>query len=247
MKSCALTHNAVKPAHLPGLLLLAWTLSLTMLLSACAGAQAPHGTTWLPSSAGWSVVDVDEAEPPSWVIYERGALVAHVKEFRIVGLINADAELANRALRFRLVDEQYIPKGLMRRTIKESESEVVFYGLISVPFPFQDREVTERYRFSDHCKSSGLYQVHAREVDTAGLPPKGVVRVPLIRNSWTIQELENGQSRLTIDTVHDIGNGFLNVAIYCPIRKQLVDDLREVERIATQMATRFLRQSQEGF
>jgi hypothetical protein len=210
------------------------TTGLTLLLGACAGPKAPPQSAWLPDATGWVLRDVDDAGPPQWALYERDALVADVKEFRIVGVVDAEPEVAMRALRHRLVDEQYVPDSLQRRILKESETEVVFYGLTPLPFPFRDREATERLHFT-HDLDTGVYRVDARLVDPGGEPPPGVVRVPVIENSWVFVPTGSGQSVFTTDTVHDIGDSVLNTLIYGPICNALVEDLYTVRELAASM------------
>lgn len=171
-----------------------------------------------------------------WVLYERAARRANVKEFRVVGVVDAKPEAAARALRRRLLDEQYVPDGLHRRVLKESESEVVLYGRTSLPFPFRDREATERYRFT-HDPDTGVFRVDARAIDPGGTPPRGVVRVPVIENSWVLAPLGSNQSVFTTDTVHDIGGAFPNALIYGVICDQLVEDLQTIRKLATSTAT----------
>lgn len=158
-----------------------------------------------------------------------------MKEFRLVGVVDADPEDAAGALRYRLLDEQYVPDGLHRQVLKESESEVVLYGRTSLPFPFRDREATERYRFT-HDAQTRVFRVDARAIDPGGKPPRGVVRVPVIENSWVLAPSGSGQSVFTTDTVHDIGGAFPNALIYGVICDQLVEDLHTIGELATSTA-----------
>ena len=206
----------------------------TLLFGACVRPTAPTQSEWLPDATGWELVDVDDTQPPQWVLYERNALVADVKEFRIVGLIDAEPELAMRALRFRLLDDQYIPDGLQRDILHESASEVVIYGRTPLPFPFHDREATERLVFS-HDEDTGVFRVDAGLIDPGDEPPKGVVRAPVIENSWVLAPTGSGQSVFTIDTVHDVGGRLLNTLIYKPVRKGLVEDVHTIEDLAASM------------
>ena len=211
-----------------------WIGVFTLLLSACAGPKAPTQAAWVPDATGWTLRDVDHADPPLWVLYERDALEADVKEFRIVGVVDAEPDVAMRALRYRLLDEQYIPEGLQRRILEESASTVVLYGRTPLPFPFRDREATEHLSFT-HDPDAGVFRVDAKAIDPGGEPPRGVLRVPVIENSWTLAPTGSGQSVFTTDTVHDIGGAFPNSLIYGPICDQLVEDLHTVRELAASM------------
>jgi hypothetical protein len=197
----------------------------------CAPPKVPPGVDWLPPSPGWQVRDVDEDEAPLWVLYERDALLADVKEIRLVGLVDSVPEVAMAALRFRLLDDQYVPDGLERTILSSSDDEVVIYGRTSLPFPFRDREATERWRFRMD-PDDGVYEVVAETIDPGGEPLRGVVRTPLIRNRWVFEPWGDGHSVFTTDTIHDVGDRVLNTAIYAPIRKGLVEDLFLVRDLA---------------
>ncbi len=103
---------------------LLWVVGFALSVSACAQPKSPTQIAWLPDATGWNLRDFDDTEPPQWVLCERDALIADVKEFRIVGVVDAEPEVAVGALRYRLLDEQYVPEGLQRRTLKESELSV---------------------------------------------------------------------------------------------------------------------------
>lgn len=212
-----------------------WVVAFTLFVSACARPDSGLQPVWLPDSTGWVLRDFDDTDPAQWLLYERAARQANVKEFRIVGVVDAEPEAVARALRVRLLDEQYVPKGLHRRILKESESEVVLYGRTSLPFPFRDREATERYRFM-HDPDTRVFRVDARAIDPGGTPPRGVVRVPVIQNSWVLAPSGSGQSVFTTDTVHDIGGAFPNALIYGAICDQLVEDLHTISALATSTA-----------
>ena len=167
---------------------LLWIAGFVMLLGACAAPSAP-ALDWLPDDGGWVVRDVDDGEPPGWVLYERDAAEADVKELRIVGIIDAEPERAAQALRERLVDER---------------------------------------------SDTGVHRVDARTFDPGGEPPRGVVRVPFIRNTWVLAPTGSGQSVFTVDTIHDIGNGLLNAVIHGPICDQLVEDLQTIRALVSE-------------
>ncbi len=120
---------------------------LAVLVSACAGPRTVAKTDWLPDSSGWTVRDVDETDPPRWVLYERQAELVDVKELRIVGGLDAKPDAVARALRNRLFDDALLPEGVHRNIVRRSESEIEYYGFNAMPFPFDDREVNERYSF----------------------------------------------------------------------------------------------------
>lgn len=218
-------HTPVTPETSPTQFPVLLAAGLLCLTSACAGPRALPPLQWLPPSDGWAVRDVDERQPPRWVVYERDALVADVKEFRIVGLVDAKPEVVARALRYRLLDEQYLPEGMQQwEILRESETEVDIYGRTGMPFPFNDREVTERLRFT-HDARTGVHTVEAKDIDPGVDPAPGVLRIPVVQNRFEIAPAGGHRSVVTIDTVHDIGGNFPNWVIYRPVCKQLVKDI----------------------
>ncbi|MFT5584753.1 MAG: hypothetical protein ACI9VR_002339 [Cognaticolwellia sp.] len=210
------------------LLLLA---SFTILLGSCAASKPGVQPSWLPDSTGWEIRKVHAGEPLDWVIYERDALVADVKEFRIVGVVDAPPKDVVRALRFRLLDDQYIPEGVQREILTESKTEIVIYGLMSLPFPLNDREATERTTFS-HDPVTGVFRVDIREVDPGDEPAGGVLRIPVVRNVFVIAPTGSGKSVVTNDSVHDIGGHFPNRLIYSPVCDQLILDLLTLRELS---------------
>jgi hypothetical protein len=190
----------------------------------CAASKPVVQTSWLPEASGWVLRDAESAEALDWVVYERDALVADVKEFRIVGVIDAPPERVAQALRHRLLDDAYIPAGVEREILSTSETEILLYGRMAAPFPRKDREATERITFS-HDPETGVFRVESKEVDPGSAPEDGVLRIPVARNVFVIEPLGDGQSVLTNDSVHDIGGRFPNRLVYGAVCDQLVEDL----------------------
>jgi hypothetical protein len=209
---------------------------LALLISACAGPRAITGADWLPAADGWTVRDVDDDTPLRWVIYERPAWGADVKEFRIVGLIDGEPEAVAQALRRRLLDDDNLPDGTDRTLVRQSTSEVVFHGYTSLPFPFDDREVTERIRFRDDPRT-GVFRVDVDSIDPGDAPRPGVVRVPLVQNRFVLLPAEDGRTIATIDTVHDLGDGFLNWVIHGPVCGQLVTEVEALDEMTAPVRT----------
>jgi|GEM_PF-4520757 len=210
-------------------------VGLAIALGGCGGPKAPPSASWMPDSSGWVFREAEASDSPRWVLYERDALVADVKEFRIVGVLDAEPAVAMEALRYRLLAEEYVPDMLQRRILTNTESEVEVYGLVELPFPMRDREATERMEFT-HDPTTGVFRVDATLIDPGTEPPPGVVRAPVIQNSWTLAPTGTGSSVFTVDTVHDMGGTMLNVAIYGAICDGLVDDLFIINDLALSMA-----------
>lgn len=203
------------------------------VLSACAATRAAPQTTWLPDDTGWEVRDADTEEPPGWVRYERDAVAADVKEFRIVGTVDAEPEAVARALRHRLLDDAYLDDGLERTILRQTEDEVVMYGRTAVPFPFDDREVTERISFS-HDPDTGVYTVLGENIEPGEPAPEGVLRIPVVRNAYTITPAGPGRSVITNDSLHDIGGAFPNWVIYSAVCDQLLEDLNTLRTLTAE-------------
>ncbi len=201
-----------------------------LLASACAGPGTISKTDWLPDFTGWHVRDVDDHVPMRWVLYQRDAAMADVKELRIVGVVEAEPAAVARALRQRLLDDTTLPEGAERRLLRESESEVEFYGFNALPFPFDDREVNERLRFA-HDASTGVHTVHVKDFDPGDAPKPGVLRIPVVQNRFVIAPVGAGRSVVTMDTVHDLGGYFPNWAIYGPIADYLVQELNALNEL----------------
>jgi hypothetical protein len=219
--------------HHGGWRVAAGAVALGLLLCGCGARHLGTSPPWVPDAEGWEVREVDPGEPLSWVIYARDSPVADVKEFRIVGLVDAEPEVAMGAVRRRILDEQYQPEGLQRQILVSSESEIVVYGLFPLPFPIRDREATERMVFS-HDPSTGEHRMDAAEVETDEDPPEGVLKIPVVRNSFVIEPLGPGRSVVTNDSVHDLGGRFPNWVIYGPVRRQLVEDLHLVRTLSAE-------------
>lgn len=200
------------------------SVGLALLCNACAAPQPPSDTAWLPIADGWQVRDIDRGEPMRWVLYQRDALFADVKELRIVGLVDGAPLSVARALRDRLLDDSNLPEGLDRKLLSESEAVVEYYALSSLPFPFDDRQVHERLRFS-HDADSDVHAVHVTSFDPGQAPRPGVVTIPLVQNTFVIAPVAGEQSVVTMDTVHDLGGHFPNWVIYGPIADHLVQEL----------------------
>lgn len=204
--------------------------AVVLLLGGCA--RNVHSLPeWAPSDGdGWEVRQVENEEAPSWVLYERDSVLADVKEFRIIGTVEAQPQVVMEATRERLLDDQYLPKGLEREVLVETDEEVIFYGLMSTPGTMRDREVTERILFSVDA-STGVYRMDGQEIDADVPSARGVMRIPLARNTVVVEPMDDG-SLLTNDSVHDIGGGFPNWLTYKPTRKQLVEDLGLVRELS---------------
>ncbi len=195
-----------------------------LLVSACAGPRAVIQTDWLPPAKGWDVRDVDDNEPMRWVVYQRDALAADVKEIRIVGVVDAEPPAVAEALRKRLLDDTLLPDNVQRTLLKETRAEIEFYGLSSLPFPFDDREVNELLTFS-HDASTGIHTIDVRNIDPDTPEKPGIVRIPVVRNKFVIAPAGRGRSAVIMDSVHDLGGNFPNWAIYGPIADHLVLEL----------------------
>lgn len=199
-------------------------------LVGCAANLGPL-PTWAPQeNEGGQAQEVEAADEPTWVLYERDSELADVKEFRIVGLTDAAPPVAMDAVRERLLDPQYLPNGLEREILLETEDEIIVYGLMPAPFPVRDREATEQMLFSSDPET-GVYRMDGREIDTDEPSPRGVLRIPLARNIVVLEPFDGG-SVLTNDSVHDIGGNFPNWTTYGPVRKQLVEDLYIVRELS---------------
>lgn len=199
--------------------------SLT-LLTACGASRTELQTE---TETAWQVRET--AEPDDWVVYERDASVADVKEFRIIGVIDATPDVVVEALRVRLVDDQYLPDGLEREILIHTDDEIVLYGRMPMPFPMNDLEATERISFT-HEPDTGVFRVDARELDPGDEPPQGVTRIPVVRNTFVLAPTADGGTELTNTTLHDVGNGLLNRMIYAPSCDQLVQDLATLRELA---------------
>lgn len=201
------------------------TAALALLLGGCAHDHPEPALDWLPDATGWTVRDVDPDESPTWVSYERDARVANVKEIRVVGLVDAEPQVTMQALRHRLLGQEYVPEGVTLEVLHESEDEVLTYGLSSLPWPFRDREATEQMLFTE---DAGVFRVDVSTIDTDEDVPRGVVRVPVIRNSFVVTSTDSGKSVLTSSSVHDLGGAFPNRVIYGPVSDGMVDMLLTV-------------------
>jgi hypothetical protein len=210
------------------------TLALAASLAAgCASTRPAPAAAWLPDAPEWELRDQDTEQPPSWVMYERDAPDADVKELRIVGPVAAAPPVVAEAVKRRLHDLIEAPDDVERTVLRRSDEELVVHGLMRLPFPFEDRAVTERTRFS-HDPATGVFKVLVEDVDEGPPLPEGVLRVPLIRNTIVIAPAADGTSVVTVDSVHDIGGRFPNWIIYQPVCDQLLADLTAVRAFAEQ-------------
>jgi len=205
--------------------------ALTILLSGCASKVSAPQLDWLPDATGWTLREVDESEAPTWLAYDRDAPDVNVKEIRVAGLVDAAPQVTIDALRHRLLDEAYVPDGLEVEILSNLEEEVLTYGLASLPWPLRDREVTERMVFT-HDPMTGVFRVDVYSVESEDEVPRGVLRVPLVRNTMVVAPTTWGTSVLTSDSIHDMGGAFPNWAIYRPVRKTMIDMLSEVETLS---------------
>lgn len=201
-----------------------------LLFSACASPPAVPKADWLTDSVGWEVRDVDASEAPRWVLYERDASVANVKELRIVGVVDAQPEAVARELRHRLLDDTTLPKGVKRTLLRQSQTEVEYYGFNAMPFPFEDREVYERLRFT-HDAGTGVHTVNVRNFEPGDPAKPGVLRIPVVQNTFVVAPAGAGKSVVTMDTVHDLGGHFPNWAIYGPVSNHLVNELAALNKL----------------
>ncbi len=205
--------------------------AVVLLLGGCS-SQAPPQAKWLPDDAGWTLRDVDEHKPATWVSYDRVAPGTDIKEIRVVGLVHAPPKTAMRALRQRLLDESYQPDNVEAKVLHETELRILTYALAKLPWPFKNREITEQMDFTEDVESGAL-RIDVRNVETEGDVPRGVLRVPLVRNRFVVASDEKGGSIVTMDSIHDLGGSFPNWVVYGPIRKGMVDVLFEVREIST--------------
>lgn len=208
-------------------------ISLSIFTVSCASGRDEIKADWLPQEPGWDVRDWDENDPPDWVVYERDALIADVKELRFVALIDAPPNIAIAALWKRISDEARSNDDAERTVLSESDTEITVYGLASVPFPFNDREVTERIQLT-HNESTGVFRIYGAEVPQDHEPPKGVVRLPIVRNSYTLTPTASGKSIFINDTVHDLGGNFPNWIIHSPVNNKLVEDVYKLKKATEQ-------------
>lgn len=164
---------------------LVWRTGIATLSLACAPPPSAPEAHRLPDSEGWTVRKIDNGAPPRWVLYERDALEARVKALRIVGVVNATPKAVATALTRRLLDEANVPAGTKGEVLRRSGTEIDIYARSSLPFPFNDREVTERLRVS-HDPHTHIYGVDARNIDSGRVPKPGVTRIPLVHNVFLI-------------------------------------------------------------
>lgn len=208
-------------------------LALFGTLIGCASVRPAPDAEWLTTGPGWKVRDLEESESATWVAFDRAAPGTNVKEIRVVGLVDSDPETTMRALRHRLLAEEYLPDGFELTVLEESQDEVLTYGLAQMPWPIRDREVTERMQFS-HDPETGVFRVDVHSVDSGERVQPGVVRVELVRSVFLV-EPEGRGSVLTASSVHDLGGAFPNSATYAPIRKGMVDMLFDVRSLSTSL------------
>jgi hypothetical protein len=197
----------------------------------CATTRAAPEVAWLPEATGWSVRDADPDRPLAWVMYERKAPDADVKELRIVGPVAATPTVVAQAVRRRLEELLEAPSDMERTILRRDDDELVVHGQMSLPFPFDDRAATERTRFL-HDPATGVFKVIIEGIDEATPLPDGVLRIPLVRNTIVIAPAADGTSTVTMDSVHDIGGHFPNWIIYQPVCDQLLADLTAVRAFA---------------
>lgn len=206
---------------------------LFLTLAACAGSPVVPKTDWLPAEAGWSVRKVDDAKPPRWALFDREVPEAKVKAIRLVGVVVGPPELIALTFRERLLDDANLPEGTQRKILRQEEDEIDIYSTSDIPFPFRDREVTERFHFSSDAQK-GHHRIEVRSIDPGVPPAEGMVRLPLVHNVFEIEAAGPGRSRVTMVSVHDMGGHFPNWLIYGPVGDFMVAELKAVEAAAAE-------------
>ena len=222
------------------LLLLRLVASGLLTFSACAGPLVVPPTDWLPANDGWTVRAIDESEALRWVLYERDAPEADVKVIRLVGVVEAEPAVVADTLRQRLLDDDHLPDGMKRRVLRATTDEVVIYARTTMPFPFDDREVTERFRFRG-LPRTGAYRIDVQNIDTGAPEEPGVVRIPLVHNIFVVAPVGPKRSLVTMDSVHDLGGNFPNWLIYGSVGDFMVDELVALNAAAPEPSVEALR------
>lgn len=182
----------------------------------------------------WGLKKSGKKDSTDWSIYSRKIKGSAFKAFKISGVIEVAPAKAVEALRYKMEhgekfyteDEGYI------KILNNTPAEALIYSMYSLPFPFRDRSMCERFLFFEN-RETGIHRITWQEEWNAAPPEKkNVVRMPVARGSWEF--IPNGPDRSNATyIVHAEPGGIIPAWMVNPtVSKGLPDELKNIEEIA---------------
>ncbi len=192
-----------------------------------------------PSSARarenpWSMTAQNLDDEKGWQVFERDDPTTGLRAFRLVGpMAHAPMDAAN-ALRARMCDPALVDEGQYREVLEVTENSCTVQSVAELPFPFQNRETTEKFVLKRDAETGTIHVVSDLVHDVE--PPEGTIRLAAMRTVATFAPLSDGRSVHTIDIVFDLGGNFPNALLNVGVGQGMVKDFEKVREIAARQA-----------
>ena len=131
-----------------------------------------------------------------WNLYKRKIPGAKFQEVKIVGKINASAQMAQTSSMKMFVDSSvYVSKkgkSLGWFTVfKQTEDEIELYSFMKGNFLYKDRDVVVRYGTFENA-TSNTWGVKWQQIDKEGYAASdSIIRMPMDKGNWQFQMIDS--------------------------------------------------------
>ena len=138
-------------------------------------------------------------------VYTRETDQSGFDEFRAETVLDFSPQVLLNVLKDVEQYDQWVSEVKTAEVLEKSgDTSMVYYSVIEVPFPFQDRDVVYHNTFSWDSSRTRL------TITTKGLPEyldkkENLVRMPVGKGRWIAETLEPGMTKVTLQMLIDPG------------------------------------------
>ena len=137
-------------------------------------------------------------------IYTRQPEGTKFKEFKGI----TEIELSLHSAVAVLTDVESMPDWVAdcesTKLIANQGKRVIYHMIISVPFPFENRDMVQELIFN-YDKSSGRMEILLRQNNEAVAPIKGITRMPVSVGKWTFEPINKNTYNVIFEYLSDPG------------------------------------------
>jgi len=204
---------------------------IVFVLIGCSTTQNSISST--KANEGWEIVKKDKSEEEKWILCSRKTAGSKFLEFQIVGVMNATSKQAQKAVREKMENnEKYEIDGLPIEILSNTKTELLTYSVSKMPFPFKDREMCERVKFSKNETTNTTSVVWKEAWDEAPAKKDKTIRMPIIRGSWLFVPSDSTKSKATYSVQFDPGGHIPAWMVNSMAGSFLIEELKSIEEIA---------------
>jgi len=180
--------------------------AIILLILAFSIGCSPQKKLSTTEKNSWQIVKQDKDKKKGWKLFSRIANGSDFLEFKVEGNIESSPTACIGAVKEKLVNNaKYTDDGLPIEILSETENELLTYSISKMPFLFKNREMCERYVFfKDESGAEGVQWKEAWE-ECPVPASKKLIRMPIIRGSWTFSPSEANHCQAVYTVQFDPG------------------------------------------